>query len=219
MSDEKVNDKVDDTVVTDDKVVDDQTDDKSKKTVSAEAYEKAMADMHKYKKALREIENNKKTQELQTLKEKQEWQKIAELKEKEANDAIEERKKLTNAVINDKKMSSVREAAMKAGILDSALDDIELLNWSEVQVETTSTGRINVQGAEDAVKRLKTLKPHWFGKSAGKINSKIPDVNQDSDVVSIEKLNKLRKEALNTGDYSVYEPAFRKYQAQLSGKV
>ena len=219
MSDEKVNDKVDDTLVTDDKVVDDQTDDKSKKTVSAEAYEKAMADMHKYKKALREIENNKKTQELQTLKEKQEWQKIAELKEKEANDAIEERKKLTNAVINDKKMSSVREAAMKAGILDSALDDIELLNWSEVQVETTSTGRINVQGAEDAVKRLKTLKPHWFGKSAGKINSKIPDVNQDSDVVSIEKLNKLRKEALNTGDYSVYEPAFRKYQAQLSGKV
>ena len=219
MSDEKVNDKVDDTVVTDDKVVDDQTDDKSKKTVSAEAYEKAMADMHKYKKALREIENNKKTQELQTLKEKQEWQKIAELKEKEANDAIEERKKLTNAVINDKKMSSVREAAMKAGILDSALDDIELLNWSEVQVETTSTGRINVQGAEDAVKRLKTLKPHWFGKSAGKINSKIPDVNQDSDVVSIEKLNKLRKEALNTGDYSVYEPAFRKYQAQLTGKV
>ena len=219
MSDEKVNDKVDDTVVTDEKVVDDQTDDKSKKTVSAEAYEKAMADMHKYKKALREIENNKKTQELQTLKEKQEWQKIAELKEKEANDAIEERKKLTNAVINDKKMSSVREAAMKAGILDSALDDIELLNWSEVQVETTSTGRINVQGAEDAVKRLKTLKPHWFGKSAGKINSKIPDVNQDSDVVSIEKLNKLRKEALNTGDYSVYEPAFRKYQAQLTGKV
>lgn len=219
MSDEKVNDKVDDTVVTDEKVVDDQTDDKLKKTVSVEAYEKAMADMHKYKKALREIENNKKTQELQTLKEKQEWQKIAELKEKEANDAIEERKKLTNAVITDKKMSSVREAAMKAGILDSALDDIELLNWSEVQVETTSTGRINVQGAEDAVKRLKTLKPHWFGKSAGKINSKIPDVNQDSDVVSIEKLNKLRKEALNTGDYSVYEPAFRKYQAQLSGKV
>lgn len=219
MTNEIVNDKVDDTVLPEDKVVDEQPEDKTKKTVSAEAYEKAMADMHKYKKALREIENNKKTQELQTLKEKQEWQKIAELKEKEANDAIEERKKLTNAVINDKKMSSVREAAMKAGILDSALDDIELLNWSEVQVETTSTGRINVQGAEDAVKRLKTLKPHWFGKSAGKINSKIPDVNQDSDVVSIEKLNKLRKEALNTGDYSVYEPAFRKYQAQLSGKV
>lgn len=189
------------------------------KVVSKEAYEKVMQDMHKYKKALKEIESSKKQQELQSLKEKQEWQKIAELKEAEANQEREERTKLTKAVVTDKKMSAIRDAARKAGILDTAEEDIELLNWSEVEVETTSTGRINVLGADDAVKRLKTLKPHWFGKSVGKVNSKIPETKQNSDVVSLEKLTKLRKEAMQSGDYSAYEPVFKQYQAQISGKV
>jgi len=52
------------------------------KSVSKTEFDKVMADMHKYKKALREIEAGKKQQELQTLKEKQEWQKIAEMKER-----------------------------------------------------------------------------------------------------------------------------------------
>jgi len=190
------------------------------KVVSKEAYEKVMQDMHKYKKALKEIESSKKQQELQSLKEKQEWQKIAEIKEQEANQEREERTKLTKAVVTDKKMSAIREAAMKAGVLDSALDDIDLLNWNDVEVETTSTGRINVLGADDAVKRLKTLKPHWFGKSVGKVNSKIPETTkQNSDVVTLEKIIKLRKEAVQSGDYSAYEPAFKQYQAQISGKV
>jgi len=190
------------------------------KVVSKEAYEKVMQDMHKYKKALKEIESTKKQQELQSLKEKQEWQKIAELKEAEANQEREERTKLTKAVVTDKKMSAIREAAMKAGVLDTALDDIDLLNWNDVEVETTSTGRINVIGADDAVKRLKTLKPHWFGKSVGKVNSKIPETTkQNSDVVTLEKIVKLRKEAMQSGDYSTYESAHKQYQAQLSGKI
>jgi hypothetical protein len=189
------------------------------KVVSKTEFDKVMADMHKYKKALREIESGKKQQELQSLKEKQEWQKIAEMKEQEANEAREEKNKLTKAVVTDKKMSAIREAAMKAGVLDTALDDIDLLNWNDVEVETTSTGRINVLGADDAVKRLKTLKPHWFGKSVGKVNSKIPETKQISEVVSLEKLTKLRKEAMQSGDYSAYEPAFKQYQAQISGKV
>jgi hypothetical protein len=190
------------------------------KVVSKTEFDKVMADMHKYKKALREIESTKKQQELQSLKEKQEWQKIAELKEAEANQEREERTKLTKAVVTDKKMSAIREAAMKAGVLDTALDDIDLLNWNDVEVETTSTGRINVIGADDAVKRLKTLKPHWFGKSVGKVNSKIPETTkQNSDVVTLEKIIKLRKEAVQSGDYSAYEPAFKQYQAQISGKV
>lgn len=190
------------------------------KTVSMEAYKRSQDDMHKYKKQLREIEAAKKADELKVLKEKQDWQKIAELKEKEATEAREEKARLTKAVVSDKKMSAIREAAMKSGMLDSALDDIELLGWSDVEVETTSTGRINVLGAEDAVKRLKTLKPHWFGKSATKVNSKIPDVKDGkSDIVTLEKIVKLRKEAQQSGDYSAYEPAFRTYQAQLNEKV
>lgn len=190
------------------------------KMVSADAYKKAMDDMHKFKKQLRDIESNKKVEELKTLKEKQEWQKIAEMKEQEANEAREQKDQLTKVVVTDKKMSAIREAAMKMGVLDSALEDMDLLNWKDVEVETTSTGRINVLGAEDAVKRLKTLKPHWFGKTPAKVNSKIPDVKDGkSDIVTLEKLNKLRKEAMDSGDYSVYAPAFKTYQAQLNEKV
>lgn len=217
MSDEKVNDQVEGTEVTEETKTEETV--VEAKTVSKDAYDKVMQDMHKYKKALREIEAGKKQAELQSLKEKQEWQKVAEIKEKEAMEAREQKEKLTKAVVTDKKMSAIREAAMKAGILDSALDDIELLNWNDVEVETTSSGRINVLGAEDGVKRLKTLKPHWFGKSTSKVNSKIPDVNQKSDVVTVEKLSKLRKEAMQSGDYSAYKPAFEAYQAQISGKV
>ena len=192
---------------------------KDDKPVSRDAYEKAMADMHKYKKSLRELEAKQKDQELRVLKEKQDWQKIAELKEQEALDAIAQKERMTKAVVNDKKMSAIREAAMKSGILETALDDIELIDLSEVQVETTSTGRINVLGVEDAIKRVKTLKPHWFGKPPVKVNGQIPNVkNTGEDVVTLEKIVKLRKEAMQSGDYSAYTPAFKKYQAQ-NGKV
>jgi hypothetical protein len=218
MTTENTNVTDDTTVTTEETVV--ETNQTEQKTVSKAEFDKVLSDMHKYKKTLREIESNKKTAELQALKEKQEWQKIAEMKEQEANEFREQKEKLTKAVVTDKKMSAVREAAMKAGILDSALDDIDLLAWNDVEVETTSTGRINVNGAEDAIKRLKMTKPHWFGKPTTKVNSKIPDVNnQKTDVVTLEKLNKLRKDAMQSGDYSVYEPAFKAYQAQISGKV
>ena len=121
---------------------------------------------------------------------------------------------MTKAVITDKKMSAIREAAIKAGVLESALEDIDFLDWSGVQVETTSTGRLNVLGVDDAVKRIKTLKPHWFGKPAPKINGKVPEAKGQDGIVTLEKLNKLRKEAMKSGDYSAYEPAFKAFQAQ-----
>lgn len=185
--------------------------------VSKEAYEKVVQDMHKFKKLVKDFEQKQKQTELQALKEKQDWQKIAELKEKEAQEALEQKEMLKKAVITDKKMSAIRTAAMKAGVLDSALDDIDLLNWNDVEVETTSTGRINVVGADEAVKRLKTLKPHWFGKTVSKINGKVPEAKGESGLVTLEKLNKLRKEAMKSGDYSAYKPAFEAYQAQKKG--
>lgn len=184
------------------------------KTVSKEAYEKVMADMHKYKKQLKEFEAKNREAELKVLKEKQEWQKIAELKEQEAREALEQKERMTKAIVTDKKLSAIREAALKHGVLESALEDMDFLDWSGVQVETTSTGRINVIGVEDAVKRVKTLKPHWFGKPAPKINGKVPETKGTDGIVTVEKLNKLRKEAMKSGDYSAYEPAFRAFQAQ-----
>ena len=184
------------------------------KLVSKEAYEKVMADMHKYKKQLKEFEAKNKEAEMKVLKEKQEWQKIAELKEQEAKEALEQKERMTKAIVTDKKLSAIREAALKHGVLESALEDMDFLDWSSVQVETTSTGRINVLGVEDAVKRVKTLKPHWFGKPAPKINGKVPETKGTDGIVTVEKLNKLRKEAMKSGDYSAYEPAFKAFQAQ-----
>jgi len=188
------------------------------KLVSKEAYEKVMADMHKFKKMVKEYESKNKQAELNALKEKQEWQKIAELKEKEAQEAFEQSEMLKKAVITDKKMSAIRTAAMKAGVLDSALDDIDLISWNDVVVETTSTGKINVTGVEDAIKRLKLQKPHWFGKTASKINGRVPETKGSSGLVTAKDLVKLEKEAKESGDYSAYTAAYNNYKAQKIGQ-
>lgn len=189
-------------------------------TVKKSDYERMKADMLKFKKQARDLEKKDKDAQLKALKEKQDWQKIAQLKEKEANEEKEKNNRLLGSIISDKKISAIRTAAIKEGLLDSASDDLELISWDDVEVETTSTGRINVHGAEDAVKKLKSLKPHWFGKPGAKFNGKIPGAKEGDGegLVSIEKLNKLEKEAKESGDYSAYEKAFKTFQRQLEKK-
>lgn len=182
------------------------------KLVSKEALDKALSDMHKFKKRAQELEAKFKKEEMESLKQKQEWQKIAELKEKEAQELAEEKELIKKSLVSDKKYTAIKEAALKAGVLESALDDLELLNFPEVQVESTSTGRINVIGASEAVQRLKTLRPHWFGKGAPRINGKMPNVDNKGDgIVTLDKLRKLRVEAMKSGDYSAYEKAHKQF--------
>ena len=148
------------------------------------------------------------------MKKNQQWQELAELKEKEADEAKRDSAKLKESLVFDRKFSAIREAALAAGIRKEAVSDLELLDLSEVQIETTSTGRINIIGADKTVDRLKTLKPHWFGNKGNKVNSDIPDV-QTSGSVTMKQIYEAEKKAKESGDYAPYKQALIKYKQQL----
>lgn len=176
----------------------------------------ALDEMHKEREARKKLEDKLKSQDLNAMKEKQEWQKIAELKEKEASEKDQELNTLRSGLVYDRKFSAVREAAIKSGILESAIDDLEMLGFEEVAIETTSMGRINVIGADDFVSKLKLRKPHWFGKKGSKINSDSPET-VGAKGFTYEDLQEAEKKANKTGDYAPYEKLLRQYQRQIGG--
>jgi hypothetical protein len=110
----------------------------------------APSDEAKWKKIAKEneeraqaLEKQLADQKLAKLKESQNWQEIAKLKEEEANAAKSETNSLKQAVINDKKTSALKTAAVKAGINPQSLDDLDLLDFDEISVETTSQGKLS----------------------------------------------------------------------------
>lgn len=183
-------------------------------TVSKEDLDRALKDLHKYKAQAKEFEAKVKTIETDQMKKNQQWQELAELREKEAKEAREEKERLKESLVFDKKYSAVKEAAMAAGIRKEAVNDLELLDFSDVQIETTSTGRINILGADKAVDRLKTLKPHWFGGKGNKVNSDVPDV-QTGGQITMKQINEAEEKAKKSGDYAPYKQVLAKFRQQL----
>lgn len=176
--------------------------------------DKVLSDMHKFKKMAREYETKMKEQEMSKLKEQQEWQKIAEIKEKEAAEAVEEANKLKSSFLNTQKYNAIKSAALASGIRKEALNDLELLDFDDdVAIETTNTGKINVLGADAAIKKLKADRPYWFGKSMNSVNTDSPGVSSGGEI-TMEKLLKVKAAAGKSGDYKEYEKVLRAYQAQ-----
>ena len=100
---------------------------------------------------------------------------------------------------------------MKSGIRPEAVDDLAMLSMNDVLVEHTSTGRVNVLGADRFIENLKQLRPHWFGKPALNVNSSVPGIKQGG-VATIKDLLKMGDEASKTGDYTAYNKAIRDHQ-------
>lgn len=184
---------------------------------------KLVHDLHKYKsqvtefeQKLQRLEQEKKQAEVERMKSNEEWKKLAEIREHEAKEAQQKYQSMSQSVAFDKKYSAVREAALKAGIRKEALDDLELLDLSTVELETTSTGRVNVLGADDCVDRLKVTRPHWFGKRSAHLNSETPDTVAGQGVTYSDVL-KAEKKAKETGDSAPYQKIVLQYKKQLTG--
>lgn len=126
-----------------------------------------------------EIENIRKGK----LIEQNQWK---ELYEQEQKKSVELQSKLSNistAFIDDKKRSVIEKEAIAAGILPSALEDLDLIDKSIIEVETTSTGKINFNNVKTFVDTLKLKKPHWFGAGVDpNINNKRPEFNQTGEL-------------------------------------
>lgn len=177
---------------------------------------KLRADLEKYKKTALESEKKLKAKEEEDLQKQQNWKKYAEIK---ANEAEELRSKLDNMsklALNREKLTALEHFGVKYGI--QRLEDLTFFNLSEeLLVEETNTGKINVIGAEDAVKRLKAERPYLFKTKGSSINPNEPDSGHDSsskNKIGFKELEKARLAAEKSGDYSSYEKIFKEYRKQ-----
>ena len=175
--------------------------DQKPKHVAIEEYESTRAELEKVRQKAKEAGEKLKTMEderenakISAMKEKEDWKKLAELREQEATELKKRLDTTGKATTEYFKKAEIRAQAMKAGIRESALDDLDLLQFSEVNVETTSTGRINVLGADKAVERIKATRPFWFeDKKAPAIDTTNPKVSKGQKL-NMKDILKLQKE-------------------------
>lgn len=140
-------------------------------------HERALRDLHRFKEESRQAQEKLKEAETNRLKEQQNWKTLYE-------QTLEEKKKLegqvkfmTEGQINSLKMSSLKNEAARLGLLDSAMEDLEMLDLSDLIVETTNNGKARVVNAQTYAEMLKSKKPHWFGsKAAPQVNTSSPSI-------------------------------------------
>lgn len=182
--------------------------------------QRAIDDLMKVKALLRESnakiaenESSAKKAEESRLRQNEEWRKLAELKGEEAEEAIKRADGLKEGLVRDKKYSSLKEAALQSGIRKEALDDLELLDLTDISVEYTSTGRMNALGVKEYVDRLKTIRPHWFGRRGTNINSGTPETVMTGQV-TYKQLLEAESKAKDTGDYAPYQKLVLEFKKQ-----
>jgi len=143
---------------------------------------KRLAGSSFYKQKLAEIEAEKQrlAQELeqertQKLQEKENFKELWELEKQKRAEAEEKSKTIATNYFNGLKNSAIKQEALKAGILDTAIEDLDIIDNSMVEIETTDRGNASVLGAKEFVEALKEKKPHWFKKvGAPNINNANP---------------------------------------------
>lgn len=182
--------------------------------VPKQAYDSVTSDLHKFKQQVREFEKKFQHQETATLKANEEWKTLYESEVQKRELAEEKSHKLENSFVFNKKMDAIKQEAVKQGIHSAALNDLEMMNFDDVQIQKTvrEDGMQSVQilGAENAVARLKANKEYLFNKAIPPRTN-----NSDSEVgnpkeVTIEQVLKAEKD----GNTQKYRELLTEYQKQ-----
>lgn len=179
--------------------------------------DKLLSEIHKYKAQLREITTASQSQKEQLLRDNKQYEELASMYKTQLDQSTEHSKQLQDAIVNDKKFSAVREAAVKAGLRPEAIADLELVALDKVQVEKSDTGRVTVMGVDSLVDNIKLSRPHWFGSSKTSIAGSMPNVSSGGGLVTKEEIVKLSLDAKRSGDYTAYEQKMRQFQKQSKG--
>lgn len=198
------------------------------KVVAYEDHERALSDMHKYKKSVKELEDQKasyekKLQEIQTsqLKEKEDYKTLAELREKERDDYKGRYDGLKNSVYQNHQMSAVKQEALKAGLRPEAVEDLELLDVDGVAVEMTNTGKVSVVGAKEFVEGLKNNRKHWFKSTVPNVNSGSGSFSGSTSSFTAQEVGRLEREfkiKKTPESKAAYQNAFAKYKENKLAK-
>lgn len=183
-----------------------------------EGNDRIKKDMLKYKQERDQLQKTIEDMKLKGHKEKEDWKTVAEHHEQKAKDYETKFTGLQSALINEKKIAALTIEAQKQGLNPASLPDLELLDFDEVSVETTSTGKILVSGQDRAIAKLKTLRPHWFSTNVPSVNPSTPNVGRmNSGLVTVADLNAAETQYSKTksdSDKKAYFDLIMKYKTQ-----
>lgn len=184
-------------------------------TVSRIEFERMTQDMLKYKKAAKEAADQKAAEIEARLRGENKWQELAEAKEREAAEARTKAERIEQSYLNEKKYNAVHAKAVSLGLRPEAVADLDMLDLEALQVETTSTGKINILGADKFAESLKARKPHWFGAAtAPKVDAKGRRITESNGSVTLDDVMKAEAEGRKSGDRTKYYELHKQYQQQ-----
>ena len=135
------------------------------KTVSWEAHQRALKDMHKHKSRASELETKLGDVESERLKAENNWKALYEKSEKEKADLQTKYTNLNQWTVHTQRFGEVKQLALAEGLIPQAVADLENFEMDDVQVEVTSGNRFVVNGAKEYVDKLKAEKPYLFKKT------------------------------------------------------
>jgi len=166
----------------------------AEQTFTKSEVQKILEEAKSYKAKVHEFEAKMKAKEVEELTVNQRWKELAELKEREASEAMDKAEKLKAAVVQKEKISALKEAAMQAGIRKESIPDLRLIDFPEVNLQNGNEGEFTVTGADKAIQRLKSWRPHWFQSSIPTVNSSSPVVTGDGSSITFDDVKKLQTE-------------------------
>lgn len=178
------------------------------KSIKAEDHERAISDMHRFKDRSRQLESELQQMRSQLdeversrLREKEDYKSLYERSEAERQELFKKHQGLQDSITLNAKYAAVKTAAVKAGLRSEAEDDLSLLDFDGVTVETTSEGRVITHGQDLYVESIKKKKPHWFKPDkAPSVNSGGgPRSSVDLGEITGPKLYELEQKAKRSG--------------------
>jgi hypothetical protein len=153
-----------------------------------------------------------------THKNNKNWQEVARINEEKAKEYETKYSGLKESLIQEKKVSALIVEAQKHGINPQSIPDLELLDFPEISVETTSNGRVLVSGADRAVSKLKQIRPHWFTQTIPAVNPSSPELNRPSGgLITLEQVNAAQEKWAKTksdADKKSYFDIIQKFKSQ-----
>lgn len=123
--------------------------------------DKVLADLHKWKSKAKESTEALESRKTEELKSKEQFKELYESESNKAKDLEKKYEDLQLWMVQTQREDKVREEAMKVGLRPESLEDLRLIDLSDVAVKAAD-GRFIVEGAKERVERLKSERPHWF---------------------------------------------------------
>lgn len=146
--------------------VNDQTDNKADKDlVPKSEHQRALDDLHKFKKQAKELQTQLENANSSRLKEKEDFKTLAETYEKKWKEESELHAKTKQSVEYNHKYTAAYSALKKEGLMDEAEKLLDKDGLEELVIENTDQGRYIIHGKDALVQRWKKDLPFAF-KSA-----------------------------------------------------